>query len=180
MPLIRCGPRLWDIPTARPFVALEVVRAVSLADYVDMLMDAMEPEEGAVFLAAMEAGAVPEDAPVVLVEEWLEQSTGLPLTAVGTLCGFTVREWPAIRGRLIRSGVARPLADLGTLGALLSAVYDMLLEGCEDDKARQKLERQIFRPRVKRRASPTPRRTISQADRRAQSDMLAGIVGDGE
>lgn len=180
MPYIECGPRQWEIPTARPAVALQVVRAETMTDFLDLLLDAMEPEEGALFLAAMDEGAVPPDAPMVLVEEWLEQSTGLPLTAVGTLCGFVVREWPVVRGRLIRSGVAAPLRDLGTLGALLSATWDMLLEGAEDEKARRKMEQQVFRPRVKRRAANTPRREISQAARRAQSDMLAGMVGDDE
>lgn len=76
--------------------------------------------------------------------------------------------------------MAAPLRDLGTLGALLSATWDMLLEGAEDEKARRKMEQQVFRPRVKRRAANTPRREISQAARRAQSDMLAGMVGDDE
>lgn len=180
MPFVECGPRRWWIPAARPTVALRVVRAESEADYLRLLLDEMEPEEGALLLEAMRAGAVPSDAPVVLVEEWLEQSTGLPLTAVGALCGVAVREWPSVRGRLIRSGIARPLEDVGTLGALLSATWDMLLEGAEDEKARRRLEQQVFRPRVKRRASPTRKREISQPARRAQSDMLAGIIGEGD
>lgn len=178
MPLIECGPRRWDIPTARPVVALQVVRAESFFDYLDLLLDHMSPGEGALLLAALRDGAVPEDAVIVLVEEWLERSTGLPLTAVGALCSVAVREWPAVRGRLIRSGIARPLRDLGTLGALLSAVWDMLQEGAEDDKAREKMRRDVFRPRVKRRASAGPARTISPEDQRAQSAILATMVAD--
>lgn len=178
MPLIECGPRRWEIPTARPVVALQIVRAETYADYLDLLLDHMGPDEGALLLAALRDGAVPEDAVIVLVEEWLERSTGLPLNAVGALCSVAVREWPSVRGRLIRSGIARPLHDLGTLGALLSAVWDMLQEGAEDEKARDKLRREVFRPRVKRRATATPARTISAADQRAQSAILATMVAD--
>ena len=180
MPRIECGPRVWEVPTARPAVALALVDATTITDYVDILLDAMAPEEGALFLAALEAGAVPDDAPVVLVEEWLERSTGLPLTAVGTLSAFAVREWPTVRGRLIRAGIPRPLRDLGTLGALLSAVWDMLLEGAKDEKDAEAMKRKVFRPRARRRSAPAPRRTISEVDRRAQSDMMKRMVGDTE
>lgn len=176
MPLIECGPRVWEIPTARPSVALDLTRAESVADYLNILLDVMSPDEGALLLLALREGAVPGEAIVILVEEWLEASTGLPLNAVGALSRLAVQQWPTVRGRLIRSGVARPLHDLGTLGALLSAVWDMLMEGAEDEKAREKLRRDVFAPRVKRRAT-TKKRSISSSEEKSQSDMLAMMLG---
>lgn len=61
------------------------------------------------------------------------------------LCVSTVRQWGVVRGRLIEKGIADPLRQLRSLSALLDVVEVMILDGMEDQEAREEFLRQLYR-----------------------------------
>lgn len=162
---------------AAPADALPVVKARGPGDYWEMLLGAIHVEDRPALLQAMTIGALPGTAVGDMVEEWLEASTGYPISAVGALSGVVVNEWPMVRGRLVRGGVPDPLRQLPTLGALLGAVWDMMLEGCKDEKEAARLRGKVFKPRVRRRVTPSrSKRQITDQDLQAQNAMLMEMM----
>lgn len=180
MATIEYGGRSWTFREAAPVDALRVVQASGPSDYWEMLLDALVPSEAAVLGEAISAGALPGEAVSDMVQEWLETSTGLPISAVGSLSGTVVNQWPVIRGRLVRSGIPDPLTQVRTLGALLSVVWDMLLEGCKDEKAQNALRAKVFRPTVKRRTAATykPKTVVTDKDLAEQNAMLMAMMDE--
>lgn len=182
MPTITYGGHSWKLREAAPADALALVTSSGAGDYWGLLVGAVRGEDRIRLALALEMGALPGTAVGDMVEDWLEASTGYPISAVGALCGVVVNEWPMIRGRLVRGGIADPLREVRTLGALLSVVWDMMLEGCKDEKETSRLKAKVFRPTVKRRAVPTrEKRQVTDQDLQQQTAMLRGMMtADGE
>lgn len=93
---------------------------------------------------ALWATSVPADI-LDFVALAIETDSDLPWRSTVSLCQSAVKQWSSIRGQLIVKGIADPINQIGSLGALMDAVIVMLLEGIEKDDERESVRRDLFR-----------------------------------
>lgn len=147
--------REWAYRLPRPWAALwlgTLGRNVPMGEKLDALTSLLEhvlhPDdfEDLMDMAFDQDSGFDMDELGELVAVLVEAGSARPYHVDSTLCGTVVEHWTAVRGRLVMSGVPDPLNSLPTMYALMDAVESMILEGCEDEKARSRYWTKTYAP----------------------------------
>lgn len=144
----------WFYTIPRPFAALilaqlstkdEVARESAVYSYIDHVL--LPESVGLLWDRALDVGDSFDLEDVAgLIEEIQGAYSSRPFHVDVALAATAVANWPMVRGRFVMNGIADPLRDLPNVYALLDAVELMILEGQEDEKARDRYWVKMYSP----------------------------------